>query len=36
MQMVVLGPNKQTESFLVNINYYTSIDLHLYNPATTT
>jgi len=35
-QTVVLGPNKQTELFLVNINYYMFIDLHLYDPTTTT
>ena len=34
--MVVLDPNKQTESFLVNINYYPYFDLSSYDPATTT
>ena len=36
MQTAVLDPNKQTESFLVNINYYAHIDLNLYKPATIT
>ena len=35
MQMVVLDPNKQTESFLVNINYYLYFDLGSYDPAFT-
>ena len=36
MQIAVLDPNKQTESFLVNINYYPYFDLGSYDPATTT
>ena len=34
--MVVLDPNKQTESFLVNVNYYQYFDLGSYDPATIT
>ena len=36
MQMVVLDSNKQTESFLVNVNYYLYFDLDSYDPTTTT
>ena len=36
MQTVVLDPNKQTESFLVNVNYYPYFDLSSYDPTTTT
>ena len=36
MQTAVLDPNKQTELFLVNVNYYLYFDLSSYNPATTT
>ncbi len=36
MQMAVLDPNKQTELFLVNINYYMCISLNYFSPATMT
>ena len=36
MQMAVTDPNKQTELFLVNINYYMHFSLNSFNPATIT
>src|SRR5260370_12556789 len=36
MQMVVTDLNKQTELFLVNINYYMCFSLDSFNPTTIT